>query len=181
MLQSASSFLNGLSTSRRLAGPNIRTTDSSWVSASADEDFSSQHVSCPASRPATTRPPSAAQLNASMADMSARRHGHTFKSNGFAISRPLNVMQLRCYRQHARLLPSQNKHAPVECAVCHTDDGGEHFSCTWCALRMCKYCRRDFAEHGITALKDRIRKAELAAPPNSSTENLGRSRSKAYA
>jgi hypothetical protein len=45
--------------------------------------------------------------------------------------------------------------------VCHIDDDGEHFSCSWCAIRMCKYCRKDFAQRGLTALRERIKTAEM--------------------
>lgn len=90
-----------------------------------------------------------------------RRRGHNFKSSGFAYTRPLTLAQIKCYRGHAKLLLSRNRHAPVECAVCHIDDQAEHFSCSWCALRMCKYCRNDLAERGICALKERIKIAEM--------------------
>ncbi|EMC94765.1 hypothetical protein BAUCODRAFT_74112 [Baudoinia panamericana UAMH 10762] len=115
-------------------------------------------------------------------DIDGRRRGHVFKSNGFAFSRALNIMQLKCYRNHSRLLMSNNKHAPVECAVCHMDDDHEYWSCSWCAVRMCRYCRKDFAERGMTALRDRIRKAEMGADgsPSSSTESFSRERRRAY-
>jgi hypothetical protein len=84
------------------------------------------------------------------------------------------MAQMKCYRNHVRLLKSGNKSAPVECSVCHIDDDKDHFSCSWCALRMCRFCRNDFEERGITALKERIKQAELGgSSPSSSTESLG--------
>lgn len=94
-------------------------------------------------------------------DGEGRRKGHNFKSSGFAYSRPLTLAQLKCYRSHATLLQSRNKQAAVECAVCHSDDDSEHFSCSWCALRMCRRCRKDFAVRGLSALKERIKMAEM--------------------
>ena len=122
--------------------------------------------------------PSTAQLHqaSNTADMDGRRRGHNFKSNGFAFSRPLSIAQIKCYRSHTRLLRSMNKSAPVECSVCHMDDDREHWSCAWCAIRMCGYCRKDFAERGSAALRERIKGAEygdgVVASPGSSVENL---------
>ena len=81
---------------------------------------------------------------------------------------------MKCYREHIRLLPSKNKVAPVECSVCHVDDDHEHFSCSWCALRMCRFCRKDFAERGLLALKERIKQAEMGggSSPGSSELSL---------
>lgn len=71
---------------------------------------------------------------------------------------------------------SKNKSAPVECAVCHMDDDQEHWVCSWCAVRMCRFCRGDFGNRGAAALIERVRKAELGnvpgASPESSTERL---------
>ncbi|EME87922.1 uncharacterized protein MYCFIDRAFT_89509 [Pseudocercospora fijiensis CIRAD86] len=111
-------------------------------------------------------------------DSEGRRKRHNFKSSGFAYTRPLTLNQIKCYRGHDRLLLSRNKHAPVECAVCHIDDDAEHFSCSWCALRMCKFCRKDFAARGIAALRERIKLAELggrrvdSAHSSASSESL---------
>lgn len=162
-LQSAASFLNGLSTMRRRAESATATqttegTDSSWT-----------RVAAP-SRPSSARPSTAFQ------DGEGRRKGHQFKLSGFAYSRPLLLSQIKCYRNHSRLLPSSNKHAPVECAVCHIDDSDPHFSCSWCALRFCQFCRTDFAERGIDAIKERIKLAEMGgrvdSANSSSTESL---------
>ncbi|GAB1739479.1 hypothetical protein NU219Hw_g4434t1 [Hortaea werneckii] len=167
-LQSAQSFLNGLSTSRRRAESMNRTTDSTWPTITT-----SRPGSRPGSRPTSSRPPSALHMNATgggggggsggagYSDGDGRKRGHNFKSNGFAYSRALNLTQLQCYRGHTRLLRSRNKAAPVECAVCHMDDDQEHWTCSWCALRMCRYCRKAFGEGGVKALRGRIREAEM--------------------
>lgn len=159
-MQSAASFLNGLSTSRRRAESAADTSMSSWTALNVP------------SRPSSTRP-SSRRLSSGYQEGEGRRNGHNFKSSGFAYSRPLNLTQLKCYRGHSRLLVSRNKHAQVECAVCHIDDDAEHFSCSWCALRMCKYCRRDFAQRGMNALRERIKTAEIgSSSENSSSESL---------
>ncbi|KAI6823696.1 hypothetical protein KC327_g8371 [Hortaea werneckii] len=161
-LQSAQSFLNGLSTSRRRAESMNRTTDSTWPSTST-----SRPVSRPGSRPTSVRPTSALPTHSSgngYSEVDGRKRGHNFKSNGFAYSRALNLTQLKCYRSHTRLLRSKNKAAPVECAVCHMDDDQEHWTCSWCALRMCRYCRKAFGEGGVKALRAQIREAELGSP-----------------
>ncbi|RMY00265.1 hypothetical protein D0867_11808 [Hortaea werneckii] len=164
-LQSAQSFLNGLSTSRRRAESMNRMTDSTWPTTTT-----SRPVSRPGSRPTSSRPPSAMHMNATAGgsaggggynDIDGRKRGHNFKTNGFAYSRALNLTQLQCYRSHTRLLRSKNKAAPVECAVCHMDDDQEHWTCSWCALRMCRYCRKAFGEGGVKALRGRIREAEI--------------------
>ncbi|KXL50844.1 MAG: hypothetical protein FE78DRAFT_75014 [Acidomyces sp. 'richmondensis'] len=187
-LQSASSFLNGLSTSRRRAESMNRTTDT-WCSTLIGSTSTSRPTSRPPSarplsRPGSVRPLSATHLHGH-GDIDGRRRGHNFKSNGVAFSRPLSITQIRCYRNHTRLLMSKNKHAPVECAVCHMDDDQEHWTCSWCAIRMCRYCRKDFAERGITALRQRIKQAELGGglSASSSSESLdaGRGRSRALA
>ncbi|SMY19552.1 unnamed protein product [Zymoseptoria tritici ST99CH_1A5] len=150
-LQSAASFLNGLSTSRRRAeSAAADTTDT------ANSGWTLGHPS----RPSSARP-SSAPRSGQHRDGEGRRKGHNFKSSGFAYTRPLSLTQIKCFRGHSRLLPSRNKHAPVECAVCHIDDDGDHFSCSWCAIRMCKYCRKDFAQRGMTALRERIKTAEM--------------------
>lgn len=160
-LQSAASFLNGLSTSRRRAesAAAVRTTDAT------DASWTNVTSTNPISRPSSARPPS--RPPTAYQDGEGRRKGHGFKSSGFAYTRPLTLTQIKCYRGHARLLLCRNKHAPVECAVCHIDDDGEHFSCSWCALRMCKYCRKDFAERGMSALRERIKIAELGGRTDS--------------
>lgn len=59
------------------------------------------------------------------------------------------------------------------------DDDHDHYSCSWCALRMCRYCRKSFAEKGITALRERIKCAEFGGSSDSaksSAESLGLSR-----
>ena len=84
------------------------------------------------------------------------------------------MAQMKCYRSHVLLLKSGNKSAPVECSVCHIDDDKDHFSCSWCALRMCRFCRNDFDERGIAALKERIKHAELGGSnSDSSTDDFG--------
>lgn len=40
------------------------------------------------------------------------------------------------------------------------DDEREHWSCAWCAVRMCGYCRGVFAEQGVGGLRGRVREAE---------------------
>lgn len=165
-LQSAASFLNGLSAARRRAESAADTSTSSWTALNAQST----------SRPSSTRPSSTRRASSGFQDVEGRRNGHNFKSSGFAYTRPLALVQIKCFRGHERLLLSKNKSAPVECAVCHIDDDGDHFSCSWCALRMCKYCRRDFAERGMTALRERIKTAELGSSSdgNSSDESIVR-------
>nr|POF15514.1 hypothetical protein CFP56_48709 [Quercus suber] len=159
-LQSASSFLNGLSTSRRRAESHSRLNKtSSWANLARPTSRPDSRLS---SRGLTLLPGSAAHLCSNKAaDNQSRRLGHHFKSNGFAYARALDVTQLKCYISHAKLHLSNNKHAPVECSVCHMDDDAEHWICTWCAIRMCRYCRKDFGEAGLPTLKARVRMAEL--------------------
>ncbi|KAK5133009.1 hypothetical protein LTR08_008296 [Meristemomyces frigidus] len=185
-LQSAQSFLNGLSSSRRRAESTNRTSES-WQTNFTSS--TSRPASCLGSRPASSRAPSAMHLHnnntagrpGSSHDMlDGRKRGHNFKPTGFAYSRALTFTQMKCYRSHSRLLRSKNKLAPVECAVCHMDDDQEHFTCSWCAMRMCRYCRKAFGEGGVTALRARIRDAETGDSPASSMESLtGRGRSRA--
>lgn len=77
-----------------------------------------------------------------------------FKPSGFSYSRPLTRVQWACYRGHARMLPSgDNRHAPVECGVCAEEHVGvPHFSCSWCALRMCGACHRAVRQDGMQAV-----------------------------
>ncbi|KAF2769940.1 hypothetical protein EJ03DRAFT_82155 [Teratosphaeria nubilosa] len=185
-LQSAASFLNGLSTSRRRAESMNRNTDASWATTFTGASTATSRPPStrpPSARPGSARPPSAAYIRATdNVNMDSRRRGVLFKANGFAFSRPLAYVQLKCLRNHERVLVSRNKNAPVECSVCHMDDDQEHWTCTWCAIRMCRYCRNDFSERGTTALRERIKQAELGVSPSSSTESLaGRGRSRAYA
>jgi hypothetical protein len=84
-----------------------------------------------------------------------------FKPSGYSYSRPLNKVQLSCYRNHEKLLPNHNDRAPVECAVCHIDSDADHWSCSWCALRMCGNCRKDFSARGSPALRERIKRANI--------------------
>lgn len=67
------------------------------------------------------------------------------------------------------------------------DDDQEHWTCSWCAIRMCRYCRKDFAERGGNALRERVKQAECGAcvegSPGESVESLrlgGRGRGRAY-
>ncbi|TKA32504.1 hypothetical protein B0A50_01612 [Salinomyces thailandicus] len=174
-LQSAQSFLNGLSTSRRRAESTNRTDTTCTTTTTS--------TSRPASRP-TSRPSSSMHLNANPNGNgntdhgnNPRTRGHNFKPTGFAYSRALTLPQLSCFRSHARLLRSRNKAAPVECAVCHMDDEHEHWTCSWCALRMCRYCRRAFVEGGVKALRGRVREAEMGAG-SESEGGRGRGRSR---
>ncbi|KAK0903251.1 hypothetical protein LTR02_007669 [Friedmanniomyces endolithicus] len=177
-LQSASSFLNGLSTNRRRAESQTRTSES-WpmtLSRGSSNTHLSSHLSShPNSRPAS-RPTSTARHTKGngLADQDARRRGHNFKTNGFAFSRPLSLTQLKCYLAHSRLLVSQNRAAPVECAMCHMDDEREHFSCCWCAVRMCRFCRGVLVVGGLGALRERVKVGERGGSEGeSSTESLG--------
>ncbi|WPG97583.1 Hypothetical protein R9X50_00036100 [Acrodontium crateriforme] len=166
-LQSAASFLNGLSTSRRRAESASRSTESyAYVSRP-----NSRRGQVGADRESAIRQTNST-LQLSSGDFEGRRKGHNFKANGFAYSRPLAITQLKCYSTHARLVISKNKVAPVECAVCHMDDDHEHYSCSWCAIRMCRYCRKEFAERGISALRDRIKQAEMSADDSSSSVSM---------
>lgn len=86
------------------------------------------------------------------------------------------MIQIKCYHNHASLLTSRNHRAPVECSVCHIDDDKDYFSCSWCALRMCWVCRKDFGERGIEALKTRTRLAEMGMlSENDSPERIRQS------
>ena len=40
---------------------------------------------------------------------------------------------------------------------------------------MCRFCRKDFAERGLTALRQRVKQAEMGSESSleSSTESLG--------
>ncbi|KAK0258400.1 hypothetical protein B0A54_05952 [Friedmanniomyces endolithicus] len=186
-LQSASSFLNGLSTNRRRAESQTRTSES-WPttltggSSSSNTHLSSSHPnshpnSRPASRPhsSTARHSHTQTKGNGILDQDARRRGHNFKTNGFAFSRPLSLTQLKCYLSHSRLLVSKNSAAPVECAMCHMDDEREHFSCCWCAVRMCRFCRGCLVEGGVGALRERVKVGERGGSEGeSSTESLGR-------
>ncbi|TKA36006.1 hypothetical protein B0A54_12231 [Friedmanniomyces endolithicus] len=156
-LQSASSFLNGLSTNRRRAeSSQIRTSDT-WpttLTGSSSAHPSSHPSSRHSSRPTSTARHTHTQTTT---DHDARRRGHNFKPNGFAFSRPLSLPQLHCYLSHSRLLVSGNRLAPVECAMCHMDDAGEHFSCCWERVKV--------GERGVGSGSE--------AEGGSSTESLG--------
>ena len=93
-------------------------------------------------------------------DIDGGGRGPNFKPSGFAYARPLTLAQLQCYQDHARLTLSSNRAAPVECAICHLDDHKDHWSCSWCAVRMCGSCRADFARRGLIALREKISLAE---------------------
>ncbi|KAM0717287.1 hypothetical protein Q7P37_007139 [Cladosporium fusiforme] len=184
-LQSASFFLNGLSTARRRAESRAQSrnaTDNSQnttsnttviTSTSAYTSATPSFIHLPASATTSTIHPyssishSALPHAATEADLDLnidtanRNLGHQFKSSGFAYAPPLSLTQLRCYRSHARLLPSRNKHASVECAVCHADDENQFWSCAWCALRMCGGCRRALEGGGVPGLRERVRVAEM--------------------
>jgi hypothetical protein len=185
-LQSAASFLNGLSTARRRAESRAQSrnatdnsnTSTAYTSTTATTSYGSAYPSLshlPLSTQASTvqlhpSTASASQLHLlsdASEDLLSRNLGHSTKASGFAYARPLNITQLKCFRSHARLLPSKNKNAPVECAVCHTDDEREHFCCSWCALRMCRFCRKDFQERGVAALRERTRMAEMGSSSES--------------
>lgn len=178
-LQSAASFLNGLSNARRRNESRSRmrsttqsTTQTSLVTASTSNLNQSSiynnstvdnlrslnsldgHVS-----PAETPRPITPKL-----DDISRTLGHTNKTSGFAYAKPLSLVQLKCYRNHERLMRSGNKYYQVECAVCHQDDDGTYYwSCSWCALRMCDGCRTSLRQHGVNGLWEKIRTAELGA------------------
>ncbi|KAF2209406.1 hypothetical protein CERZMDRAFT_100607 [Cercospora zeae-maydis SCOH1-5] len=154
-LQQAQSFLNGLSTARRRA----ESTGGARATKLADESLCD--IVSAERGPGSTRPSSHPIKR--YEEGVGRHKGHNFKSSGFAYSRPLTLAQIQCYRAHATLLQSRNKHAPVECAVCHADDESEHFSCSWCALRMCRHCRKEFAVRGFSALRERIKTAEMGS------------------
>lgn len=96
-------------------------------------------------------------------DIANRNLGHNFKSSGYAYAPPMSITQIKCYRSHNRLLPSRNKNAPVECAVCHADDESQHWSCGWCALRMCRGCRKVLETAGVAGLRERVRASEMGA------------------
>ena len=185
-LQSATSFLNGVSAARRrtesAAGnrrnSEFRLTDETGTTAFTDATYTSSY---PSTQSTYAAPSSAyaSQTYLAVNEADERRRGSE-KQSGYAYSRPLTLTQLKCYRNHAKLMSNRNKHASVECAVCHVDDEFEHFTCTWCALRMCKFCRKDFHERGLAALKERIRNAELGDAANSSAESLTHAARKAF-
>jgi hypothetical protein len=91
----------------------------------------------------------------------SHEHRFGFKPSGFSYSRPLNKVQLNCYRNHEKLFPSHNDRAAVECAVCHIDSDADHWSCSWCALRLCGDCRNDFSARGPMALHERSKRANI--------------------
>lgn len=152
-LQSTTNYLNGVSVQRRRADSAARSTDQT-------NGTSTTYTS---SQPST---------NTTNTSASTRVPGHFFKPSGHAYSHPLDVSQLRCYRGHQRFHISRNRYAPIECAVCHADEVDDHYSCTWCAIRMCGFCRKDFAQRGMTALRERIKEAEMGGSPNSSQESI---------
>lgn len=94
-------------------------------------------------------------------DLTNRNLGNYFKSSGYAYSPPMSLAQIKCYRSHSRLLPSRNTYAPVECAVCHADDERQHWSCGWCALRMCAGCRKALEMTDVSGLRERVRAGEM--------------------
>ena len=162
-LQSASSFLNSLSTSRRRADsaaePYLHQNNIN-IHHSNGRVQTTSWLPTPNSRlTSSSRRASATEYQ----DGEGRCRGHHFKTSGFAYTRPLTLAQLKCYQNHARLIVSSNKAAPVECAICHIDDDKNHWSCSWCAIRMCGFCRKDFAERGMTALRERIKIAEMGS------------------
>ncbi|KAM0713152.1 hypothetical protein Q7P35_000604 [Cladosporium inversicolor] len=184
-LQSASSFLNGLSTARRRAESRSQSrnaTDNSQDTINTSYNSTYQQsltgaqlsfANLPASATASTIHPyssisqtafpqiaTEADLDLSI-DTTNRNRGQPFKSSGYAYAPPISITQLKCYQSHQRLMPSRNKHAPVECAVCHADDENQHWNCTWCALRMCGGCRKVFEIAGVAGLRDRVRATEM--------------------
>ncbi|KAK6437106.1 hypothetical protein LTR95_006698 [Oleoguttula sp. CCFEE 5521] len=188
-LQSAASFLNGLSSARRRAESLTQLRNP--TDSTSNSQPSASHLQCPSQShlaASTAHLPSQSTLNvasqstlclpsqtplndnidpllAAAADATqdtlSRALGHSTKSSGYTYARPLRITQLKCYRNHARLLPTSNKYAPVECAVCHSDFEGEGWSCAWCAVRMCGLCRREFGVHGEAGLRGRVKGAEM--------------------
>ncbi|TKA69937.1 hypothetical protein B0A55_10798 [Friedmanniomyces simplex] len=156
-LQSASSFLNGLSTHRRRAESQPRTSDNTRpATLTGSSQQLSRPPSRPNSRPTSARPPSAAAAA--------------------TISNPPASLS-------AARSPSRSCDAP--CALCHMDDGQEHWTCCWCAVRMCRYCRKTLGEGGVGALRERVKVAEggggssasassSSEQPESWMESLGR-------
>jgi hypothetical protein len=188
-LQSASSFLNGLSTARRRAESRAQSrnatdnSQSTWTTVS-NSTYQQSHpgthlslINLPNSATASTIHPYSSISHAAFPqianeadldlnidlniDTTNRNLGHCFKSSGYAYAPPMSITQLKCYRSHHRLLPSRNKYAPVECAVCHADDEGQFWSCGWCALRMCGGCRKVFDMAGVPGLRERVRISEM--------------------
>jgi hypothetical protein len=156
----------------RNATDNTQSTDATLCNSTYQQSLSGTHISfanLPASATASTIYPYSsishtafpeADLDLNI-DTTNRNLGHCFKSSGYAYAPPMNITQLKCFRSHHRLLPSRNKYAPVECAVCHADDEGQHWSCGWCALRMCGSCRKVFEKAGVPGLRERVRVGEM--------------------
>jgi hypothetical protein len=132
----------------------------SYVQLPASATVSTIHPYSSISQNALPHLPNDADLDLNI-DLTNRNLGHYFKSSGYAYSPPMSVTQIKCYRSHNRLLPSRNTYAPVECAVCHADDERQHWSCGWCALRMCASCRKTLETAGVAGLKERVRAVEM--------------------
>ena len=132
----------------------------SYIQLPASATTSTIHPYSSISQTALPHLPNDADLDLNI-DLTNRNLGHYFKSSGYAYSPTMSLTQIKCYRSHNRLLPSRNTYAPVECAVCHADDERQHWSCGWCALRMCAGCRKTLETTGVAGLKERVRVGEM--------------------
>ncbi|EKG13982.1 hypothetical protein MPH_08856 [Macrophomina phaseolina MS6] len=53
----------------------------------------------------------------------------------------LNCVHIQCFHNHRRFHRSNNRVLPVGCMLCFSASTDFHWTCTWCALRICQGCR----------------------------------------
>ncbi|KAF1991821.1 hypothetical protein K402DRAFT_70371 [Aulographum hederae CBS 113979] len=80
----------------------------------------------------------------------------------------LSIVQEQCFHEHRHFRVSKNIEAPVACMLCFVESditghgpygpiAAERWSCVWCALRICKPCRKKVDElYGRRARKSLV-------------------------
>ncbi|KAF9638511.1 hypothetical protein BFW01_g9408 [Lasiodiplodia theobromae] len=53
----------------------------------------------------------------------------------------LNCVHMQCFHNHRRFHRSNNRLLPIGCMLCFSCSPDPHWTCTWCALRICQGCR----------------------------------------
>ncbi|OMP82138.1 hypothetical protein BK809_0006448 [Diplodia seriata] len=53
----------------------------------------------------------------------------------------LNCVHMQCFHNHRRFHRSNNRVLPIGCMLCFSCSPDFHWTCTWCALRICQGCR----------------------------------------
>ncbi|KAJ9643361.1 hypothetical protein H2199_004040 [Coniosporium tulheliwenetii] len=50
-------------------------------------------------------------------------------------------LQTDCYQLHRTFHKSKNVHSSIDCMLCYRQDEENRWLCSWCALRICGWCR----------------------------------------